>query len=57
MTQSNQQNFQVLTNTLIQLIAVLPNTNNALTNNINAINNPPRREAQVIDLSYFYSRN
>ncbi|CAG8665598.1 6882_t:CDS:1, partial [Paraglomus occultum] len=54
MAQPNQQNFQELTDTLTQLIAALPNTTNALTNNTNAINNPPRREARVIDLPYFY---
>ena len=41
----------------MQLLAALPNTNNALTNNTNAINNLSKRETQVIDLLYFYSRN
>ena len=57
MAQANQQNIQDLTNALTQLIAALPNTNNALTNNTNAINNPLRRETRVIHLPYFYSRN
>src|SRR5437868_3536808 len=57
MAQANQQNIQDLTNALTQLIAALPNTNNALTNNTNAINNPPRREARVIDLPYYYGGN
>ena len=45
MTQPNQQNFQELTDALTQLIAALPTTTTALTNNTNAINNPLRREA------------
>ncbi|GBB94967.1 hypothetical protein RclHR1_24530001, partial [Rhizophagus clarus] len=35
----------------------LPNTNNALVGNTQAINNPPRREGRVAELPYFYGGN
>jgi hypothetical protein len=43
-----------LTAALAALQATLPNTNVALVNNTNAINNPPRREMRVAELPCFY---
>src|ERR1044072_2164172 len=54
MANPQQADFQNLTAALQALQAVLPNTNNALVNNTNAINNPPRRELRVAELPYFY---
>ena len=42
--QPNQQDFQQLRAAIAALTQALPNTNNALTGNTQAINNPPRRE-------------
>ena len=54
MAQPQQANFQNLTAALAALQNALPNTNQALLNNTNAINNPPRREGRVADLPYFF---
>jgi hypothetical protein len=57
MAQPNQNDFQALRAAIAALTQVLPNTNNALAGNTQAINNPPRRERHVVELSYFYGGN
>ena len=49
MANPQQADFQNLTTALQALQAALPNTNNALVNNTNAINNPPQRELRVVN--------
>jgi len=57
MAQPNQQDFQQLRAAIAALTQALPNTNNALTGNTQAINNPPRREGRVAELPHFYGGN
>ncbi|GES72728.1 1-phosphatidylinositol 3-phosphate 5-kinase-like [Rhizophagus clarus] len=57
MAQPNQQDFQQLRAAIAALTQALPNTNNALAGNTQAINNPPRREGRVAELPYFYGGN
>ena len=57
MAQPNQQDFQNLRQAIAALTQALPNTNQALTGNTNAINNLPRREGRVAELPYFYGGN
>src|SRR6266496_6617907 len=57
MAQPNQQDFQQLQAAIAALTQVLPNTNNALTGNTQAITNPPHREGRVAELPYFYGGN
>jgi len=57
MAQSNQQDFQQLQAAIAALTQALPNTNNALTGNTQAITNPPHREGRVAELPYFYGGN
>jgi hypothetical protein len=57
MAQPNQQDFQNLRNAITALTNALPNVNQALANNTNAVNNPPRREGRVADLPSFYGGN
>ena len=57
MAQPNQQDFQQLRAAIAALIQALPNTNNALTGNTQAITNPPRREGKVAELPCFYGGN
>lgn len=54
MANPQQADFQNLTAALRALQVALPNTNNALNNNTNAVANPLRRELRVAELSYFY---
>ncbi|PKC00238.1 hypothetical protein RhiirA5_382599 [Rhizophagus irregularis] len=48
MAQPNQQDFQQLRAAIAALTQALPNTNNALAGNTQAITNPPRREGKVV---------
>ncbi|EXX63867.1 hypothetical protein RirG_148260 [Rhizophagus irregularis DAOM 197198w] len=57
MAQPNQQDFQQLRAAIAALTQALPNTNNALAGNTQAIANPPRREEKVAELPYFYGGN
>ncbi|EXX73665.1 hypothetical protein RirG_058310 [Rhizophagus irregularis DAOM 197198w] len=57
MAQPNQQDFQQLRAAIAALTQALPNTNNALAGNTQAIANPPRREGKVAELPYFYGGN
>src|SRR5579862_3325046 len=57
MAQPNQQDFQQLRAAIAALTQALPNTNNALAGNTQAINNVPRREGRVAELPYFYGGN
>lgn len=57
MAQPNQQDFQQLRAAIAALTQALPNTNNALAGNTQAITNPPRREGRVAELPYFYGGN
>ena len=57
MAQANQQDIQRLQAAILALTQALPNTNNALVGNTQAINNPPRREGRVAELPYFYRGN
>ncbi|EXX66919.1 hypothetical protein GLOIN_2v1869520 [Rhizophagus irregularis DAOM 181602=DAOM 197198] len=57
MAQPNQQDFQQLRAAIAALTQALPNTNNALAGNTQAIANPPRREGKVAELPYFYGSN
>lgn len=57
MAQPNQQDFHQLRVAIAALTQALPNTNNALVGNTQAINNPPRREGKVAELPYFYGGN
>ncbi|CAB4443425.1 unnamed protein product [Rhizophagus irregularis] len=57
MAQPNQQDFQQLRAAIAALTQALPNTNNALAGNTQAITNPPRREGKVAELPYFYRGN
>jgi len=57
MAQANQQDIQRLQAAILALTQALPNTNNALVGNTQAINNPPRREGRVAELPYFYEGN
>ncbi|PKC57067.1 hypothetical protein RhiirA1_473076 [Rhizophagus irregularis] len=57
MAQPNQQDFQQLRAAIAALTQALPNTNNALAGNTQAITNPPRREGKVAELPYFYGGN
>ena len=57
MAQPNQQDIQRLHAAITALTQALPNTNNALAGNTQAINNPPRREGKVADLPIFYGGN
>ncbi|CAB5352143.1 unnamed protein product [Rhizophagus irregularis] len=57
MAQPNQQDFQQLRAAIAALTQVLPNTNNALVGNTQAIANPPRREGKVAELPSFYGGN
>ena len=54
MAQPQQVDFQNLTAALAALQAALPNTNQALAANTNAVNNPPRRAGRIADLPHFY---
>jgi hypothetical protein len=54
---ATQQDIQNLTAALQALQNALPNTNNALQANTQAVANPPRRELRVADLPYFYAGN
>jgi ABC-type transporter Mla subunit MlaD len=54
MAQANQQDIQQLRAAIAALTQALSNTNNALTGNTQAINNPPRREGRVAELPYFH---
>ncbi|GBB90053.1 hypothetical protein RclHR1_16920003 [Rhizophagus clarus] len=49
--------YNTLNNPVPALPITLPNTNNALVGNTQAINNPPRREERVAELPYFYGGN
>ena len=53
MAQPQQVDLANLTAALTALQNALPNTNQALVNNTNAVNNPPRREGRVADLPHF----
>ncbi|GBC47626.2 hypothetical protein GLOIN_2v1869520 [Rhizophagus irregularis DAOM 181602=DAOM 197198] len=57
MAQPNQQDFQQLRAAITALTQVLPNTNNALVGNTQAIANPPRRGGKVAELPSFYGSN
>ncbi|CAB4424286.1 unnamed protein product [Rhizophagus irregularis] len=57
MAQPNQQDFQQLRAAIAALTQALPNTNNALAGNTQAIANLPRREGKVAELPYFYGGN
>jgi hypothetical protein len=57
MAQPNQQDFQQLRAAIAALTQALPNTNNALAGNTQAITNVPRREGRVAELPYFYGGN
>ena len=57
MAQANQQDIQRLQAAILALTQALPNTNNALVGNTQAINNPPRHEGRVAELPYFYGGN
>src|SRR5436309_3001515 len=57
MAQANQQDIQRLQAAILALTQALPNTNNALVGNTQAINNSPRREGHVAELPYFYGGN
>src|SRR5687768_1459279 len=57
MANLQQADFQNLTVALQAFQNALPNINNALNNNIAAINNPPRRETRVAGIPYFYEGN
>ncbi|PKY58643.1 hypothetical protein RhiirA4_429862 [Rhizophagus irregularis] len=48
MAQPNQQDFQQLRAAIAALTQALPNTNNALAGNTQAITNPPRREGKTL---------
>ena len=54
MAQPQQADFQNLTAALAALQNALPNTNQALAANTNAVNNPPRRAGRIADLPHFY---
>jgi hypothetical protein len=57
MAQPNQQDFQQLRAAIAALTQALPNTNNTLAGNTQAIANPPRREGKVAELPHFYGSN
>ncbi|RGB33397.1 hypothetical protein C1646_761753 [Rhizophagus diaphanus] len=57
MAQPNQQDFQQLRAVIAALTQALPNTNNALAGNTQAIANLPRREGKVAELPSFYGVN
>uniref|UniRef100_U9T231 Uncharacterized protein n=1 Tax=Rhizophagus irregularis (strain DAOM 181602 / DAOM 197198 / MUCL 43194) TaxID=747089 RepID=U9T231_RHIID len=57
MAQPNQQDFQQLKAAIAALTQALPNTNNALAGNTQAITNPPRRKGKVAELPYFYGES
>ena len=57
MAQPNQQDFQQLRAAIAALTQALPNVNNALAGNVQAINNPPRREGRIVELPHFYGGN
>jgi hypothetical protein len=57
MAQPNQQDFQQLRAAIAALTQALPNTNNTLAGNTQAIANPPRCEGKVAELPHFYGGN
>ncbi|GET03432.1 hypothetical protein RCL_jg22401.t1 [Rhizophagus clarus] len=57
MAQPNQQDFQQLRAAIATLTQALPNTNNTLARNTQAINNLPHQEGRVAELPYLYGGN
>lgn len=53
----NARDFQDVADELFRLTQALPALRQVLTQNTNAVNNPPRRESKVADIPIFYGGN